>query len=201
MKLGKMILTVVGATVLLGALASATSARNFSLSSQTNTTLWRRMDFAGGLGGTIECEVLVAGSLHSRTNAKTVGLLIGYITSATVLRCARGGATVNQGSLPWHRRYRSFTGALPNITSQSETITGAEWTLRDPFGTTCTVAGATSSMIGTYTIGAGGVITRADRSGAIVCASGGFSFTVSVSGSETNVAERLSGARTTLTLI
>jgi len=195
MKLSKLLLTIVAATVLLGGLNTSASARNFSGSEQRNTGLWTRLDFSGGFG-TVECEVKLSGSLHTRTATKTVNSLIGYITEGTVLRCSRGSATINQASLPWHRRYRSFTGTLPNITGQSETITGAEWSAREPtFGITCTVPRATSSVIGTYTI-SGGTVTRADVSGSSPCGS----FTGSLAGSTTNVTNG-AGARITVTLI
>jgi len=195
MKFSKLLLAVVSAAVLLGAFVSSAAARNFSASEQRNTALWTRMNFSGGFG-TVECEVKLSGSLHTRTATKTVNSLIGYITEGTVLRCARGSATINQASFPWHRRYRSFTGTLPNITSQSETVTGAEWTVREPtFGITCTVPRATSSTIGTYTV-SGGTITRADVSGESPCGS----FTGRLEGSTTNVTNG-AGARITVTLI
>jgi len=196
MKLSKLTLAVVGTTVFLCAVVSSASARNFSVTSQTSATLWRRMDFAGGIGGILECEVKLSGSLHSRTSTKTPNTLIGYITEGTVLRCARGTMTVNQASLPWHRRFRNFEGALPNITSRAETIAGAEWTYREPFGITCTVRRETSSMIHTYTIGAGRAISEARVSGSSRCGE----FTVTLSGATTNVTNG-AGARITVTLI
>ncbi len=194
MKFSKLLLAVVSAAVLLGALASAASARNLSNSSQTNVALWRVMNFAGGIGGAVECEVKLSGSFHSRTIAKVTTTLIGYITEGTILSCRRGSATINQSSLPWHRRYRSFTGTLPNITSLAETVSGAEWTVREPSGITCTVTGATAT--GTYAVSAG-TITRAAVGGTSRC--GGF-FTGTLSGEETNVTNG-AGARLTLTLI
>jgi predicted hotdog family 3-hydroxylacyl-ACP dehydratase len=198
MKLSKLILAVVGTAVLLGALVTSASARSLSNSSQTNRAAWTRMDFEGGFG-TIECEVSLEGSYHTRTIAKVVGSLIGYITGATVIRCARGGATINRGSLPWHRRYAGFVGTLPNITAISETVTGAEWTVREPvFGITCTVRRESSSTTGTYTVGAGRAITRADVSGTSPCGS----FTGRLRGSTTNVENQTgTGTRITVTLI
>src|SRR5215213_2451096 len=140
MKLRKLILALTGATVLLAALTSAGSARNLSFSSQSFAALWRRMDFAGGISRAIECEILLAGSLHSKTMTKVVGSLIGYITTATVLRCTRSGMTFKQESLPWHRKYGGFGGTLPNITGTTETVTGTEWTVREPGGITCGIA-------------------------------------------------------------
>ena len=195
MRLIKLLLAVVGATVLLGALVASASARNFEVSSQTTTALWTRMDFTGGFG-TVECEVKFSGSYHTRTITKTVNSLIGFITEGTVLRCSRGSATINQASLPWHRRYRGFTGTLPNIASQSETVTTAEWTVREPtFGITCTVPRATSSTIGTYTLSSG-TITTAEVTGESPCGS----FTGRLRGSTTNVTNG-AGARITVRLI
>jgi hypothetical protein len=197
MKLRKMLLAVVGATVLLGALVSSASARNFSLvnASLRNTALWTLMRFEGPFG-TVECEVRLSGSLHSSTSGKTVNSLIGYITEGTVLRCANGGATIRQESLPWHRRYRGFTGTLPNITTQSETVTGAEWSIREPaFGAICTVRRENSSTIGTYTVSTG-TITRAEVGGTSPCSG----INGRLSGSTTNVSES-GGSALTIRLI
>ncbi len=194
MKLGKLLLAVVGAAALLSALASSASARNLSFSSQTTTSLFRRLNFSGGIGGTIECEVKLSGSYHSRTIAKVTTTLIGYITEGTVLRCARGSATINQGSLPWHRRYNSFAGTLPNITSVREVISGVEWTYREPAGILCTIFGVTS--VRNWLINAAQIIGDA-LSGIGRC--GGF-FTGTISGEESNVTNGAE-ARLTVTLI
>jgi hypothetical protein len=195
MKFSKLLLGVVGATVLLGALVSSASARNLSTSSQTNRVLWSSVGFRGGFG-TVSCEVLVSGSFHSRSITKTVNSLVGYITEARILRCASGGGTINQASLPWHRRYKAFTGTLPNITGESETITGVEWTTREPtFGITCTVRAAESSTIASFTLSSG-TVTRAEVSGTSPCGS----FSGTLEGSSTNVSEG-GGARLTVTLI
>jgi len=199
MKFIKLLLAVVAAAVLLGAFVSSTSARNFSASEQTHTTLWRRMDFAGGFG-TVECEVKLSGSFHTQTSTKTVNSLIGYITEGTVLRCARGGATINQSSLPWNRRYRGFTGPLPFITRLQETITGVELRIREPtFGVVCTVRREESgSTIGTFFLGVGIVTEAAISSSGGVCQG----FSEAHSGSETNVQNRtINGFRITINLI
>ncbi len=152
------------------------------------------MNFAGGIGGVFECEVKLSGSFHSRTIAKVTTTLIGYITEGTVLRCARNSVTINQSSLPWHRRYASFGGTLPNITGFSESVSGAEFNIREPSGITCTVTGATMAF--TYVVSSGPV-TRATVSGTSRCS--GF-FTLTVAGEETNVTNG-AGARITITLI
>jgi hypothetical protein len=181
--------------VLLGALVSSASARNLERSSLTIRALWTVWNFRGGFG-IFTCEVLITGSYHTRTITKTVNSLIGYITEARFLRCASGGATINTASLPWHRRYRGFTGTLPNISSLSETVTGMEWTLREPtFGITCTVRAAESSTILSYAVSSG-TVTSSAISGSSPCSS----FTGTQEGSTTNVTEG-GGARITIRLI
>ncbi|HKG02340.1 MAG TPA: hypothetical protein VKB03_04115 [Conexibacter sp.] len=192
MKLGKLLLAVVGATVLLGALVGSASARNLSVSSVTTRLIFSSM-YSGGFG-TVTCDRVYETTYHSRTSTKTAGTLLGYITAGNVTRCSRGGATIDRGTLPWHRRYESFTGTLPNILTQSELVSGASWRIREPtFGITCQVTGAT--VRDTYTL-TGGTVTRADVSGTAPCS--GINGTLS--GSTTNV-ENMTGGRITITLI
>ena len=192
---GKLLLAAIGATVLLGALVSSTSARNLSLSTQTRRVTWTRMDFVGGFG-TVECEVVLRASFHSRATAKVLNSLVGYVTEGRVSRCRRGSATINTASFPWHVRYGGYGGTLPNITSVFDRVTGAEWRIREPtFGITCTIDGATSAMGFARTIMAG-VLTRLDVSGTCDC--DGISGTFS--GSTTSI-DNGAGARLTLTLI
>ena len=189
------LLAAVSATVLLGAFVSSAFARNIEVSTRIRRTLFLSLIFGGGFGN-VECEVRIGSSLHASTFTKTVGSLIGYVTEGNVSRCSRGGATINQASLPWHRRYRSFAGALPNITGLSETITGAEWNIREPtFGITCTVRREASSAIGTLAV-SGGTVTSESVSGTSSCGS----FSGSLSGSTTNVTNG-SGTRITIRLI
>ena len=195
MKASNLLFAVVGATVLLGALVSSASARNFSVSSQTGTILWRAMNFRGPFGE-VSCEVKLSASFHSRTSTKTVNSLLGYVTEGTVLRCARGGATINQVSFPWHRRYRGFTGTLPGITGAQETVAGFEWRIREPFfGNICTVSGATSSISIAYAV-SGGTLISAEISGENSCSG----INGRLSGTETNVTNG-AGARITVRLI
>jgi hypothetical protein len=65
--------------------------------------------------------------------AKNELSLIGYITRASVSTCQIGGpATVLTATLPWHVRYRGFTGLLPNITELRTTVTGAGMQIMEP---------------------------------------------------------------------
>jgi hypothetical protein len=67
----------------------------------------------------IHCAVTMEGSLHSSTIRKVSGALVGYITRSSITpgTCREeGGLTISQETLPWHVRYRGFTGTLPAIT-------------------------------------------------------------------------------------
>ena len=66
-------------------------------------------------GVTVICEMFIGGSFHTATMAKVAGALIGYINSASV--SAECPARVLRETLPWHIRYRNFTGVLPNMAS------------------------------------------------------------------------------------
>jgi len=116
MKIGKVLLATVGVSVLLGALVSTATARNFSVSNQNISSMWSSLEF-NLPSGTTRCHFTIEGSFHSRTAAKVIGSLVGLITKAILGPCAAGTATVLTATLPWHVRYSGFTGSLPNITS------------------------------------------------------------------------------------
>jgi hypothetical protein len=141
--------TLLLASALLAVAASAAAADHFELKNTTWRGTWRRMDIAGGFG-TVECALTLEGSFHERTFAPTSGLLIGYVTRATVGACPRGSATVLTASLPWHVRYSSFSGTLPTITAISLNISGAQVQVREPtFGITCLASAATLTTTAT----------------------------------------------------
>jgi len=195
MKLGKLLIAVVAATVVLGALAGPASARNISISSVFKRAIWSRIDFAGGFG-TVECELVLELTWHSRTFPKVVGTLLGYVTAGTITRCARGGATINRETLPWHDRYASFGGTLPNILFFIKTLSGLSWRVREPtFGVTCQVTGASANVSYARTT-ATGAVASASVSGTAPCS--GISGTLS--GTTTNVDDR-AGNRLTILLI
>jgi len=132
MKISKLLLAAVSATVLLGALNSGASARNLSYSSQTFRQTFREVRLEEGFG-VITCQVTLEGSLHGRSMAKTAGSLIGFIRSAILGPCTGGTATIDRETLPWHYRYSSFQGFLPNITSIVDFIIGLSWQQRELF--------------------------------------------------------------------
>ena len=144
MKLSRLLLTVVGATVLLGALVSSASAGRLSNSSTAFNATWARMDFRASFG-TVECEITLSGSLHRASITKTRGSLIGYITDARVRSpgCRRGEATILSETLPWHFQYDSFAGALPSIASFRTLVIGFAWRF-GIFGIACLMRSATT---------------------------------------------------------
>jgi hypothetical protein len=192
-------LAVVGATVLLAGLVGSASAGRLSTSSQRLRATWARLNFSGGFG-TLECEVVVEGSFHERTISKTTGTLSGFITAANITRCASGAGTVLRETLPWHVRYASFTGTLPNISTIAARIIGAGFSLRDPgTGATCLVRAATSVFVVTFLREASGATSSVSASGVAVCR-GILEFEGELTGTTTNVDDR-AGNRITVTLI
>jgi hypothetical protein len=120
---------------------SAASARSFSITNQNIRATWRELIFEGkperpNNPGPIRCAVTMEGSFHTRTIIKEAGALIGYITRAQVQHPCVGGEyifhngteTILRGrpetTLPWHLRYSSFTGRLPDITALNVVMRG-----------------------------------------------------------------------------
>jgi hypothetical protein len=137
MRVLKLFLAAMGATMLLGVLVPSASARNFSWESQTFRAAYRELSFIA-LETTTSCQVTLEGSLHARTFAKTIGSLIGYITSATLGPCTSGTFTILRETLPWHVRFSGFTGKLPEITSIIVHVIGLSWRIRN-IGVTCLI--------------------------------------------------------------
>jgi len=170
-KLGKTILVVVGASVLLAALVGAASAGRLSTTSLAVSATWRSLNYRGGLG-TVECEVIVNGSFHERTIAKTNGALSGFITAANITRCPRGGATVLRETLPWHVQYSSFAGTLPSIGSIQARLIGLSFRISEPvFGVGCLSRSTTGepAFVTFNRNTATGVVSSATASGSIRC--------------------------------
>jgi hypothetical protein len=138
MKLYKLLLAVVGATVLFGALATTASARSLSTTATSITATFASAEFTG-LFGTTRCALTLEGTQHSRTIAKSPGSLIGFITRARLGACANGAATLLTETLPWHVQYGSFAGTLPRITSFTTNVVGSAFRVRETGGITCLV--------------------------------------------------------------
>jgi hypothetical protein len=149
MKLCKLLLASVGATVLLGALVSSATARNYEISEQRMRGIFTSLEFHLP-EVTARCALTVEGSLHTRTLPKVIGSLLGYITRVDLGACAIGTATVLTSTLPWHVRYSGFQGTLPNITSIITHVIGASWRISTG-GVTCLARSSTTEpVIGNY---------------------------------------------------
>ena len=197
MKLSKLLIAGVGATALLAASVSSASAGRLSFSATSASATWTTMTFSGGIG-TVQCEVILNGTLHSRTMHKIRLSLMGYITAGNVTRCARGGATILRETLPWHVRYESFGGTLPNITTVNTIVVGFALRIREPtFGIECLLRSTPEEpMTLQYNLNGSRQLASATVGGTIRC--GGFSG--SLSGTSSSIAEA-GGARVTVTLI
>jgi len=136
MKVCKLLLAVIGATVLLGALVSSASARNFQIDVVSHRATFREVRFILP-GSTTTCEVIIEGSVHNLTMTKVIGSLIGHITRASISTCATGTAVIQGESLPWHVRYSGFQGPLPNINSFITHLIDVGWRIREAGGINC----------------------------------------------------------------
>jgi hypothetical protein len=192
----KLLLVAIGATLLLGALVTSASAGRLSSSSQTFRAAFPLARFAGAFGTTV-CDFTLEGSFHSRTIAKTAGSLIGFVTRVPLGRCEVGSATVLTASLPWHVRYASFAGTLPNISAIATTITGAQVQIREPiFQQVCLASGGT--LTSNFVREAGGAL-RFIMLGGSTPTNCGVNTTVTAQSSDVTVLG--SAARVTVTLI
>lgn len=89
------------------------------------------------IGAPIRCRITLNGIYHARTHAKTAGLLVGRVVSFQV-EASCVGLTIPIAMLPWHRRYRGFTGTLPTMTATIEGIVGMQLVLQNEVAR-CTV--------------------------------------------------------------
>jgi hypothetical protein len=133
----KLLLAGLTVALTLSVAVASSSAGRLSVSTRNFTITWSRLNkTTTGGGGPIGCPFTMSGSFHSSTLAKVSGALIGLINRSSYNSTTCGAATVNQESLPWHIRYRSFRGTLPNISGVDLGVTGAKFTLN--IGATCT---------------------------------------------------------------
>jgi hypothetical protein len=171
----KAILAALAATILLGLGVSSATARRLENSTQGFRVVWlleTPLEMSNNIGlETTRCGLTLEGTLHSRTFQKVSGSLIGYVTRAILHpaeRCTGGKASIFTESLPWHTRFLTFEGTLPTITSVSLALIGARFRVQPTGGPICNSrTSAAEPGIGTFSLGAGGVIERATMSGSI----------------------------------
>jgi hypothetical protein len=112
-------LTAVGALCALAFGAQLAAATRINISNQGYRIVWPHVTFAEPSGMFTECPMTLEGTFHSATLSKVSGALVGYVTRAFMTEGTCTGAaqaSVSQETLPWHVRYDSFQGVLPNIT-------------------------------------------------------------------------------------
>ena len=195
---------VTAVTVLvLGALVGTASAGRLSSSSQTYRATFSNVEYLGVIT-TPRCPLTIEGSFHPRSIPKRAGALVGYLTSAVGGTCASGSQTVLAETLPWHVRYSSFEGVLPNITAVAFDVAGLSIDIRElTFGFHCLVR-STSEAPATLrlTREASGALTRAALGGRIngtgtPCEG----LPITLQGSSTSLTVPSGTTRITLTLI
>ena len=114
--LRNVVLGALATALAIGVLGSTASARRFVFSNETFRIAFR---IAGEppRPELVSCPFTLEGSFHSRTLSKVSGQLIGYVTRAIMIEsaCRNGQGRFLAETLPWHVRYESFLGVLPNI--------------------------------------------------------------------------------------
>ena len=119
----------------------------------------------------VECDVTMEGSFHYRTIVKSDSL-IGFITKAVTNQasCRNGnffalnGREVLAGAiapqtLPWHVRYESFTGTLPNITTVQIKIIDLSYLITTFGGFACLYKStAAAPAVGHFTVVLGTIV-------------------------------------------
>ncbi|MBS1868478.1 MAG: hypothetical protein JSS99_02340 [Actinobacteria bacterium] len=140
----RLLLTALAAALVMATAIDVASAGHFSSSEQRYRATWGSLEF-GGYTATIRCMATMEGSFHYRSFAKTPEALVGYVTQATIRHPCTGGevwfyngvevleGTTLSNSLPWHIRYESFEGVLPNITVITDRLVGVRFLAKGEF--------------------------------------------------------------------
>jgi hypothetical protein len=142
------LLAASAAALVLAAAAGTASARRLEFSEQHYRAIWANFVlFSEGTGPSfrISCAVTMEGSFHSKTISKVSGALIGYVTDIEVKHPCTGngeawalnGFEIRNGTrvgntLPWHERYKSFTGVLPLIGGMKTSVVGQAFEIEKP---------------------------------------------------------------------
>jgi hypothetical protein len=184
MRLSKILLAALAAATVLALAVGSASANRLSVSESEFDIRWTTLTFSDNFfGATVRCPVTLLGRFHSRTITKTAGLLIGYIDHArlgarggSTETCTGGEATILTATLPWHVRYRSFTGTLPRITTVTLDLVGAAFRV-NLAGTACLVrTDATEPAGGVISLNEAGQATRLNPANSIASDDAGCAF-------------------------
>lgn len=164
-------LTLAGmaAGLLLSIAVGGAAANRLSVTNRSFTATWTPLEIQAERFRTIQCNVVLEGSFHSASFAKTSGLLVGFVTRGTTELCTEGAFIVSATSLPWHVRYRGFSGTLPSITNVGLGVVGAKFTIVDSNMLSCSTITTAANPAVFHTEVSNGVITgiAADEAAAI----------------------------------
>jgi hypothetical protein len=127
----KLLLVGLATAAVLAAAVGSASANRLSVSEPRYRIVWNPLTLEAA-GAQVKCVVTLEGSFHSATVRKVANALVGYVTRATLNNCTEGSATILQATLPWHVRYESFSGTLPNITGVNLLLIGASFRADPP---------------------------------------------------------------------
>jgi hypothetical protein len=121
------------AALVIALAVTSASAGRLSMSNQRFRITWAAIDFLSDGVGLAECPVTLEGSFHSTTIRKINGGLIGFVTRAITNQnaCYALAGRAAFLELPWHIRYQSFSGTLPNITRIRTLIAGMAFSILD----------------------------------------------------------------------
>jgi hypothetical protein len=159
------------AALLLCVTAPTTCARKLEVRNSANgfRINWRPLRIEAA-GINILCPLQLEGSFERSSYAKVAGAGIGRVTGVSITgRCESGTATFLRETLPWEVTYKSFGGALPDITSLTLNFLRLSWQL-EAAGTRCLARTETNRPFrGIATVEPSGAITgfRADETAAI----------------------------------
>lgn len=171
----KAVFIALGVAIVLSSAGGVASAGRLSISNRAFRMTWAPLRYEGG-EIQVDCNVTMEGSFHSSTIQKVTGALVGYVTRAAVVRpCVGGswyylnGVEVLRGvtianTLPWHIRYRSFVGTLPNIQKIGLDVINYSFLIETPFITNCLYRStAARPVIWNLLREGGGVITAVEE--------------------------------------
>jgi hypothetical protein len=163
MRITKLVLAVLAATILLSiAAGSAVALRSLSASSTTLVAQGNET-FAGSNGINVICPLTLTGSVN-RATAKRAGAILGSITRVDPVGNGRRPCRTNVLvaaevvavlGLPWNIAYNSILGTLPRITGILATIQRVQFLL-EIAGQRCLFEGDVPFLI---IVEAGGALT------------------------------------------
>lgn len=146
-------LTAALAVACLAAAASFASAARLSVSATRFSAAFPAWRVAARLRELplIEatCAVTLNGTFHAATFAKVSGALLAPVVPGSILAsCSGAAATLLTETLPWHLRYGSFSGTLPNMSAIAFELVGLRYLWREPaLGLRCLYGGTTSAPV------------------------------------------------------